>query len=129
MRRVRALLVAAIVVGGVAATTAVASAETALRGLITGRVMECAPGPVVASPPAPTPEPTPDVVTLYRDGILTERELVTMPTKLPWTGTFSFSVAPARYEIVSSYQHRVRWANVTAGSRTIVDFNTMACPL
>jgi hypothetical protein len=106
----------------------VASAQGA-SGIITGRVMECAPGPVVASPPAPEPKPQPLVVTLYRNGAVYSTKRVALPEHLPWSGTFTFSVPPARYEVVSSYQHRERWVDLSAGAREVVNFNTFACPL
>ncbi len=99
------------------------------RGIITGRIMECAPGPIVASPPAPEPVPQPETVTLYRDGKVYESMRVALPEHLPWDGTFTFSVPPARYEIVSSYQHRERWVDLVAGARDVVNFNTFACPM
>jgi hypothetical protein len=99
------------------------------RGVITGRVMECAPGPVVASPPAPEPKPQPLVVTLYRNGVVYSTKHVALPQHLPWDGAFTFNVPPARYEVVSSYQHRDRWVNVAAGAHEVVIFPTGACPL
>jgi hypothetical protein len=99
------------------------------RGIITGRVMECAPGPIVASPPAPAPTPQPLTLSLYRNGVLYQTKRVALPERVPWDGTFTFDVPAARYEIVSSYQHRVRWVNLSAGARVVVNFNTFACPL
>ena len=113
---------------GVVAVADVASAQTA-RGTITGKVMECAPGPVVASPPAPEPKPQPVTVTLYRNGVAYQSKRVALPVHLPWDGTFTFTVPPARYEIISSYQHRVRWINLSPGRHEVVNFNTGACPL
>jgi hypothetical protein len=119
---------AALLIAGVAMGSGVASAQGS-RGVITGRVMECAPGPVVASPPAPEPKPQPLTVTLYRDGALYQAKRVALPEHSPWDGRFSFSVPAARYEVVSSYQHRERWVNLSAGGRDVVNFNTFACPL
>ncbi|HWD95767.1 MAG TPA: hypothetical protein VG246_05040 [Acidimicrobiales bacterium] len=122
-----AALTVAVLMGTVVGV-GVANAQGS-RGLITGRVMECAPGPVVASPPAPEPKPAPLTVTLYRNGTKYQSKRVALPVRLPWDGTFSFSVPPNRYEVVSSYQHRVRWVDLAAGGDEVVTFNTFACPL
>jgi hypothetical protein len=119
----------AIGLGAGALLSAGAANAQGSRGVITGRVMECAPGPVVASPPAPAPKPQPLVVTLYRNGVVYSTKQVPLPAHVPWSGTFTFSVPPARYEIVSSYQHRERWVDLSAGARAVVNFITMACPL
>jgi hypothetical protein len=118
----------AVLVAGGAIGVGVAGAQGA-RGIITGRVMECAPGPVVASPPAPEPKPQPVVVRLYRNGVVYQSKRVALPVRLPWDGTFTFNVPPARYEVVSSYQHRDQWVDLSAGARDVVNFNTFACPL
>lgn len=123
--------VASIAVGLAVVTlfgTGIASAQSS-RGTITGRVMECAPGPIVASPPAPEPKPQPLSVTLYRNGMVYATKQVVLPEHVPWSGTFSFTVPPARYEVVSSYQHRERWVDLSAGAHAVVNFTTFACPL
>lgn len=120
--------IAAVLIAGSAIGAGVASAQ-GRRGIITGRVMECAPGPVIASPPAPEPKPQPVVVTLYRAGAVYQTKRVALPVRLPWNGTFTFNVPPARYEVVSSYQHRDQWVDLSAGARDVVNFNTFACPL
>lgn len=107
----------------------VAGAQSSTRAVMTGTVMECAPGPVVESPPAPEPKPQPLTVTLFRGGRVYESEHVALPLTLPWTGTYRFSALPGRYEVVSSYQHHVRWVNLTAGAHVVVNFNTFMCPL
>ncbi len=122
------VVLATVLVGGTAFGAGVANAQGS-RGTITGRIMECAPGPVVASPPAPEPMPHPETVTLYRDGAVYQSKRVALPVHLPWDGTFTFIVPPARYEIVSSYQHRVQWVNLAAGAHDVVNFNTFACPM
>lgn len=119
----------AVLFGAASSGVGVAQAQSASQGVIFGWVMECAPGPVVASPPAPAHKPQPLTVTLYLNGVAYRRERVSLPTKLPWRGSFSFTVAPATYEVVSSYQHRSRWVSVSAGERVSVNFTTMACPL
>jgi hypothetical protein len=68
-------------------------------------------------------------LTLYRNGVLYQTKRVALPERLPWDGTFTFVLPPARYEIVSSYQHRVRWVDLSPGARAVVNFNTFACPL
>lgn len=121
-------LMSVILVVGAVVGAGVASAQ-ASRGVITGRVMECAPGPIVAMPPVPEPSPRPDVVSLYRDGVLYRSVSIVFPAHVPFSGTFSFSVPPARYEVVSSYQHRTSWVDLAAGARDVVIFRTFACPM
>ena len=129
MKKLTSAVAIAVVLGtGTLLSAGVASAQGS-RGVITGRVMECAPGPVVASPPAPEPKPQPLVVTLYRNGTVYSAKRITLPEHVPWDGTFTFSVPPARYEVVSTYQHRDRWVVVSAGARDVVIFTTGACPL
>jgi hypothetical protein len=128
MKKTSTVSLVAIVVASLAVGAGAASAQGA-RGVITGRVMECAPGPVVASPPAPKPKPQAVTVTLYRNGAAFLTKRVALPARLPWDGTFTFSVPPARYEVISSYQHRVRWVNLAAGGHDVVTFTTGACPL
>jgi hypothetical protein len=128
MKKLTSMAAVTVLGAGTLLGVGVASAQGS-RGIITGRVMECAPGPVVASPPAPEPKPQPLVVTVYRNGEVYSTKHVALPEHLPWNGTFTFSVPPARYEVVSSYQHRERWVDLSAGSREVVNFNTFACPL
>jgi hypothetical protein len=128
MKKTPAVLVVATLIAGAAIGAGVASAQVA-RGVITGRVMECAPGPVVASPPAPEPKPQPLTVSLYRNGTLFQSKHVPLPVRLPWTGSFTFNVPPARYEVVSSYEHRTHWVDLVAGAREVVNFTTLVCPL
>ncbi len=92
-------------------------------------VLERAPDPVVASPSAPEPKPQPLTVTLYRHATFNASEHVSLSVKLPWTGTFTFSVSAGRYEVVPFYQHRIRWVNADSARRVVVIFNTMARPL
>jgi hypothetical protein len=127
-KTVSAGLISAILTTGMMSGLGVAGAQVA-NGVITGRVMECAPGPIIASPPAPEPKAHRDIVSLYRSGTLYQRASVAFPARLPWTGTFTFSVPPARYEVVSSYQDRTSWVNLAAGARDVVIFRTFACPM
>ena len=129
MKKLTSLVALAVVLGtGTLLGAEVAGAQGS-RGIITGRVMECAPGPVVASPPAPEPKPQPLTVTLYRNSAAYQTKRVTLPERLPWNGTFTFRVPAGRYEVVSSYQHRERWVDLSWGAREVVNFNTLACPL
>jgi hypothetical protein len=127
-KKMSVAVMSAILVAGVVIGAGAASAQAA-RGVITGRVMECAPGPIIASPPAPEPTAHPDIVSLYRGGMLYRSMRVAFPLRVPWTGTFTFSVPPARYEVVSSYQDRTSWVNLGAGARDVVNFRTFACPM
>ncbi|HEV3187668.1 MAG TPA: hypothetical protein VGZ04_06425 [Acidimicrobiales bacterium] len=131
MRKPVAVLVsclglAAIVVAGASLESSAAAVKSAV---ITGYVMECGPGPIVQSPPAPPPSPKPATVTVMHDGHRYARESIRFPTSPPWSGSFSFNVAAGRYEVISTYYERSRWVNVKSGSRTVVSFSPFACPL
>jgi hypothetical protein len=93
-------------------------------GVITGTVKECGPGPVV---PPQTAATLAMIVLLHR-GHTYESHAVAFSKKLPWTGVFSFSVPPGRYEVVNSYQGVVQSVTVKAGSHHVVKFGPMACP-
>ncbi|HUY16891.1 MAG TPA: hypothetical protein VMV11_04930 [Acidimicrobiales bacterium] len=131
MRKPVAVLVSCLSIAGsaVAGASLTASAAAARSGVITGYVMECGPGPVVQSPPAPQPLPRPASVTLMHDGHRYARESISFPRSPPWWGSFSFSVAAGRYEVLSTYFARTRWVNVKPNSRTAVSFGLFACPL
>jgi hypothetical protein len=106
-----------------------AGATSPKTAVITGKVMECGPGPVVLAPPAPQPLPKPASVILMHNGHRYARESINFPKALPWWGSFSFSVPAGRYEVISTYYERARWVNVSSGSRTVVSFAPFACPL
>jgi hypothetical protein len=129
---VRHMLVPALVLAGVgaqlasAAPSASASTKT---GVITGRVNECGPGPVVAPPGPPTTNPGPVSVTLLRDNRTFAVQVIHPSHSLPWRGTFHFVVPPGTYEVVSSYRSLHRWVSVTPGRRSVVIFGSFVCPL
>jgi hypothetical protein len=131
MKKPVAVLVSCLsIVGSVVVGASLdASAAGARSAVITGTVMECGPGPIVQSPPAPQPEPRPASVTLMRDGHRYAHESISFPRSPPWSGSFSFNVAAGRYEVLSTYFGRTRWVNVKANSRTVVSFGPFACPL
>jgi hypothetical protein len=118
------------VAGSVVAGASLQSSAAAIKSaVITGSVLECGPGPIVQSPPAPQPSPKPATVTVMHDGRRYARETVRFPSSPPWSGSFSFNVAPGRYEVISTYYERTRWVSVKAGSRAVVSFSPFACPL
>ncbi|MHB8379582.1 MAG: hypothetical protein ACYDB2_06665 [Acidimicrobiales bacterium] len=122
----RAIIVTGSVVSGVSVTSDAATVKTAM---ITGSVIECGPGPVVESPPAPHPSPKPASVILMHDGVRYARDSINFRPSPPWSGSFSFRVPAGRYDVISTYFERQRWVNVIPGSRAVVNFAPIACPL
>ncbi len=128
----RYMLVPAIVLAGVGTqqasdvSNASASAKT---GVITGRVSECGPGPVVAPPGPPTTNPGPVSVTVLHDNRTFAVQVINPPHSLPWRGTFHFVVPAGTYEVVSSYRSLDRWVSVRPGRASVVIFGSFACPL
>jgi hypothetical protein len=106
-----------------------ASASSDSEGVVTGRVFECGPGPIVISPNRPAPSPIPDSVTLWRGG----REVTSVPIGFtaapPWSGRFTVRVSSGRYEVISSYLHQVAWVRVRASATSVVHFGPFACPM
>lgn len=119
-----ALLISGTVLA-INATTASASDAT---GVITGKVLECGPGPVVVTPGAPIPTAIPEKVVLIHRGHTYESQSIVFPKKGPWIGSFSFTVPPGKYEVISTYWGPVRWVTVKAGGRYVVRFGVFACP-
>lgn len=109
--------------------SSIASATSVRNGVITGTVVECPPGPIVATPGQPSPSPKPTSVLLMRDGRSYRSDVVTFPKKLPWSGSFLFRVPAGRYDVLSTYQGRARWVTVKPGRRSVVTFGHFACPL
>ncbi|MFZ0767656.1 MAG: hypothetical protein WAM64_00380 [Acidimicrobiales bacterium] len=106
-----------------------ASAAPRASGVITGKVVECRPGPIVAAPDYPAPSPTPASVILVHDRVAYASQAIAFSTRLPWSGTFSFTVPAGRYEVISTYQGDVRWVVVRPHDTSIVTFGFFACPL
>ena len=127
----RRMLAAVCLAAGLSALATIPAviAAAAPRGTITGRVTECGPGPISVYPPRITPPPAPVVVNVLRDGRTIASETITMPDHLPWVSTFSFSVRPGRYEVVSSYENRSAWVRVRPGATSVVSFGFFACPM
>lgn len=107
----------------------VAGATTANDGIITGRVSECGPGPIVASPDPTLPTPKPLSVRVERDGRTIAVQSVKFPQTLPWSGTFRFSVPAGKYEVISTYRGVGEWVVVRTGARSVVVFPLVACPM
>ena len=85
MTKLTSMVAIAVVLGAGTLLGAGAASAQGSRGIIAGRVMECAPGPVVASPPAPEPKSQPLVVTLYRNGaVVSNQAEVVLPQHVPW---------------------------------------------
>jgi hypothetical protein len=112
-----------------AASFAPAGAATSNAGLIIGRVSECGPGPIVASPDPVVPTPKPITVRVERGGRTVASESIKLPQRLPWTGTFRFSVPAGKYEVISTYRGVGQWVDVRAGGRSVVVFPIVACPM
>jgi hypothetical protein len=128
-RRYRALCLL-LVFSGVALTTSLVPAgATSNVGLITGRVSECGPGPVVASPDPSLPTPKPMSVRVERNGRVIATESIKLPQREPWSGSFRFSVPAGKYEVVSTYRGVGQWVVVHAGGHSVVVFPIVACPM
>jgi hypothetical protein len=97
-------------------------------GVITGRVIECDPAPVVVVPGFPAPSPTPSSVILIHHHVAYATQAISFSAKEPWEGDFSFTVPPGHYEIVSTYQGYIHWVVVRPGSSTDVTLGTAICP-
>lgn len=127
--RTRGHLVAlALLISGsaVALNVATASAFDA-TGVITGKVLECGPGSVIVTPGSPAPTPVPEKVVLVHRGRTYESQSIHFPRKGRWVGSFSFTVPPGTYEVISTYTGPVRWVTVEAGGRYVVGFGLFAC--
>lgn len=111
-----------------AGSFSLAGASTTNDGIIAGRVSECGPGPIVASPDPTVPTPKPISVRVERDGQTIVVQSVKLPVTEPWTGTFRFSVPAGKYEVISSYRGVGRWVSVRPGVRSVVVFPLVACP-
>ena len=127
--RTRGLVVASILLvsGSAVALNVTTSSATDATGVITGTVLECGPGPVVVTPGAPTPTAIPEKVVLIHRGHTFESQSIRFPRKVPWVGSFSFTVPPGKYEVISTYTGPVRWVTVKAGGRYVVGFGLIAC--
>ena len=99
------------------------------NGVISGRVDECGPGPIVITPTNNTPTPQPVVVRVLRGEHVVAYEDVSMAQHLPWTGTFWFDVPAGTYEVTSSYRGVARLVRLRAGGHVVVSFGLFACPM
>ena len=104
--------------------TASASDATAV---ITGKLLECGPGPIVVTPGTPAPTATPEKVVLVHRGRTYESQSIVFPKRGQWIGTFLFTVPAGKYEVISSYTGPVRWVSVKPGGRYVVGFGLIAC--
>jgi hypothetical protein len=127
VRQISAAFLVLSCAGVVLAQGSPASAS-ARMGIITGRVSECGPGPIVA-PPAPTPTLPPITVTVEHGDQVVAVEVVKIAHAVPRDGTFRFVVPAGTYEVLSSYRSQDRWVKVQAGGHSIVSFGLFACPM
>jgi hypothetical protein len=117
-------------VGATLASSFIAAGATSSNvGLITGRVSECGPGPIVALPDPTVPVPKPISVKVERGGRTVAIESIKLPQEMPWSGTFRFSVPAGKYEVISTYRGVGQWVVVHAGRHSVVDFPIFACPM
>jgi hypothetical protein len=96
-------------------------------GVITGKLLECGPGPILVIPGAPAPTAVPEKVVLIHRGRTYESHSIVFPKKGTWIGSFSFTAPPGKYEVISSYTGPVRWVTVKAGGRYVVAFGLVVC--
>jgi hypothetical protein len=106
-----------------------AGATSADSGVITGRVIECGPGPIIVSPSSLVPQPTPVLVRVIHDDRTVAFRELQMSQRMPWSGTFRFSLPAGTYEVTSSYRNVARWVKVRPGSHDVVSFGVFACPM
>jgi hypothetical protein len=105
-----------------------AGGDSVGTGVITGRVVECDPAPVVSVPGFPAPSATPSSVILVHHHVAYASQAISFPAKEPWVGEFTFTVPVGRYEIISTYQGYIRWLYVHAGTSTDVTLGSLICP-
>jgi hypothetical protein len=118
-----------VLAGGGYPLNGTASANSSPKlGMITGKVLECAPGLVIVTPGTPVPTAIPEKVVRVHRGITYESESIAFPKMPPWIGSFNFKVPPGKYEVISSYAGPVRWVSVSSGGRYDVKFGIFACP-
>ena len=126
-REISAVLLVLSGAAAVLAPVTSAGASTG-TGIISGRVSECGPGPIVA-PPAPLPTPAPITVKVERNEQVVAVEIVTMAPVAPRAGAFRFVVPAGTYEVLSSYRSQDRWVRVQTGGHSVVTFGLFACPM
>jgi hypothetical protein len=97
-------------------------------GVITGRVIECDPAPVVVVPGFPAPTATPSSVILVHHHVAYASQALSFPAKEPWVGDFSFTVPVGHYEIISTYQGYIQRIVVRPDSSTDVTLGSAICP-
>jgi hypothetical protein len=124
----RTIAVSVLVALTMSALAISAGAVPGSSGVVKGRVVECGPGPIVAAPGFPSPAPTPTSVILVHDRVAYASQSIVFPAKVPWIGSFSFTVPAGRYEIISTYQGNVRWVVVRPNMTSVVVFGSFICP-
>jgi hypothetical protein len=127
-RSITATLLILSFAGGVVLTQRAPAGASTRTGIITGRVTECGPGPIVA-PPTPLPTPPPITVKVEHDDQVVATEAVKILNVAPRGGTFRFVVPVGTYEVLSSYRSQDRWVQVRAGGHSVVTFGLFACPM
>jgi len=119
----------ALLISGAALVLDVSGASALdATGVITGKGLECGPGPIVVTPGAPAPSPIPEKVVLIHRGRTYASQSTVFPKHGAWIGPFSFTVPPGKYEVISTYAGSVRWISVKAGGHYVVSFGLYACP-
>jgi hypothetical protein len=129
VKRTRVLVSLLLVIAPLALVDASTAGATSDFGVITGRVLECGPGPIIVSPSTLVPTPTPVIVRVIFDEKTYAWKVVRPGLRMPWMGTFRFSVPAGTYEVTSAYRNVGRWVTVRPGSHNVVSFGLFACPM
>lgn len=116
---------AALMVALASVTSAGASPK---YGVIQGTVHECPPSAYVVLPGGHAPLPTSITVVLVR-GLRTYASQTVRVSKKTWQGSYSISVQPGTYEVISSYQGNIQRLTVAPRAHRTVNFRLINCAL
>jgi hypothetical protein len=97
------------------------------NGTVTGTVHECGSGQIVSGPGQRAPTPTPASVALVQNQRTGNTQLVRFSNKT-WSGSFSLSAPPGRYEVVIAVpNYPVRWVTIKSGAHKVVNLPMIVC--
>lgn len=100
-----------------------AAIASSTPGVISGKLVECGPGAKLPRQTAASPA----MVILTSQDRTYSSELIAFSKTLPWTGSFTFTVRPGEYNVISSLQGMVKSVSVKSNSRHLVNFGLPIC--